>query len=248
MDTGSSVITLFGANLSNKPPDDEHPYGHGRYEYIASLVVSFIIFAVGFELLQNSFVKIIRPEPVHLDLLSLGILFISVLIKIWMYFFNNYIGKSINSSMNKATAKDSLSDAVATGGIIIGTIIGIYVDFPMDGVLGLIISGMIIYTGFTTAKDSVHLLLGPSPEPEILENISAIVSESEHVGNVHNIKIHDYGPGRILASMHVDVPPEMNVAQAHRIVHQLEEEIKETGIDIVIHMDPADDNDEIPSD
>lgn len=247
-DSGSSLITIFGANLSSKPPDKEHPYGHGRYEYIASLIVSFIIFGVGIELFRSSLSKIVHPEKVELTALSLFILACSVLLKLWMYVYNRYIGNLINSSMNRATAKDSLNDAIATTGVILGTIIGVFVNFPVDGILGLVISGLIMYTGFITAKDSVDFLLGMSPDPELMNRIQLIVDNyNEPINYVHDLKIHDYGPGRQMASMHVVVPPQMTVAEAHYIVHDLELKIEEElGIDIVIHIDPAKDIDENP--
>lgn len=245
-DSASSVVTIFGANMSNKPPDDEHPYGHGRMEYVASLVVAFIIFGVGLQLLGSSFDKIIRPEQVELSLIPLVILALSIFIKVWMYAYNKYIGNKIKSSMNIATAKDSMNDCIATTGIIVGTIIGLYVEFPIDGVLGLLISLLIIYTGFSTAKDSVYFLLGPSPDPKIAEKIEAIVSECDMINHGHDLHVHDYGPGRQMASMHVVVPPRISVEKAHELVHRLEEKIKnELGIDIVIHIDPSENIDEM---
>lgn len=244
-DSGSSLITIFGANLSSKPPDEEHPYGHGRIEYVASLIVSFFIFAVGLELMTGSFEKILHPERVEFSALSLVILLIAVFIKWWMYSYNKYIGKKIHSSMNLATAKDSLNDVVATVGVILGTVIGTFTDFPVDGMIGFIISLVIMYTGFTTAKDSVHFLLGSSPDPAILENIHSIISESRMVKGGHDLKVHDYGPGRKVASMHVVVPPDLRVGDAHSHVYELEQRIKrELGIDIVIHMDPDEHIDE----
>ncbi|MBA4603474.1 cation diffusion facilitator family transporter [Thermoactinomyces mirandus] len=248
-DTGSSLITIFGASLSNRPPDKEHPYGHGRYEYIASLVVAFIIFAVGLELLSSSFNKIINPQPVHFSLVTASILAVSILLKLWMYSYNRYIGKTINSSMNMATAKDSLNDVIATASVLIGTFIGMYVDFPVDGVLGLLIALVIVYTGFITAKDSVNLLLGPSPEPEILDEIEALIAESKTIKSFHDLKIHDYGPGIKIASMHAVVPPEISIPEAHLAIHEMEQKIKEElGIELVIHMDPSEDIDEKLSD
>ncbi len=247
-DTGSSLITIFGASLGNRPPDKEHPYGHGRYEYIASLAVSFIIFAVGLELLSSSFHKIINPEPVHLSVVAVVILILSVLIKLWMYSYNRYIGKTIHSSMNMATAKDSLNDVIATTGVLAGTIIGIYVDFPVDGVLGLLIALVIVYTGFVTARDSVNLLLGPSPDPEILDEIEILISESNTIKSFHDLKIHDYGPCIKIASMHAVVPSDLSIPDAHQAIHEMEQKIKEElGIDLVIHMDPSDDIDEKPT-
>lgn len=244
-DSASSVVTIFGANISNKPPDDEHPYGHGRMEYVASLVVAFIIFGVGLQLLGSSFDKIIKPEQVEFSLIPMLILSLSIFIKVWMYSYNKYIGNAIKSSMNIATAKDSMNDVIATSGVIAGTIIGLFVSFPIDGVLGLLISLLIIYTGFSTAKDSVYFLLGPSPDPEIAEKIEAIVSECNMINHCHDLHIHDYGPGRQMASMHVVVPPHISVEKAHELVHRLEEKIKnELGINIVIHIDPSENIDE----
>ncbi|WAA12887.1 cation diffusion facilitator family transporter [Fervidibacillus halotolerans] len=244
-DSGSSLITIIGANFSRKPPDVEHPYGHGRSEYIASLIVAFLIFAVGLELMISSVKKIFEPEPVIVNGWSIAILFLAVFIKLWMYSYNKFIGKTIQSTMNMATAKDSLNDAIATLGVIFGTFIGMFVDFPIDGFIGLIISFFIIFTGFSTAKDSVHFLLGSSPDPEIIERIHTIISDSEKIRAAHDLHVHDYGPGRKYASMHVVVPPDLNVEAAHFLIHELEQRIKkELGIDIVIHIDPMEGIDE----
>jgi cation diffusion facilitator family transporter len=244
-DSATSIITIIGAKLSNRPPDKEHPFGHGRYEYIASLVVAFLIFAVGWQLLGSSFKKIFNPEPIEFNLIAIVILVISILIKVWMYSYNRYIGKTINSGLNMAAAKDSLNDVIATSGVILGIIIGVYVNLPIDGIIGFIISLLIIYTGFITAKDSVYFLLGPSPEPEIFEKIENIIAKCHIVSNCHDLRIHDYGPGKQFASMHVVVPAHISVEEAHSLIHQLEEKIKlELGIDMVIHIDPSKDIDE----
>lgn len=244
-DSATSVMILVSAKLSNKPPDKEHPYGHGRFEYIASLIVSFIIFAVGLQLLRSSISKIVNPEPILLTSATVIILCLTVFVKLWMYYYNVYIGKKINSTINIATAKDSINDVFATIGVIIGAILSIFMDFPFDGVLGFIISLLIIYTGFSTAKDSVHFLLGSSPNPEIIEKIEEIVSESETVTSCHDLQVHDYGPNRQFASMHVVVPPHISVEEAHGLIHELEEKIKiELGINMVIHIDPSENIDE----
>lgn len=244
-DSASSVVTIYGASLSNKPPDKEHPYGHGRMEYIASLVVAFIIIIVGIQLLSSSAGKIFNPVEVEFSLIAMVFLVLSVFIKLWMFSYNRYIGKTINSSLNFATAKDSLNDVIATSGIIVGTIVGMYVNFPVDGVLGLLISLLIICTGFSTAKDAINDLLGPSPDPEIYEKIEEIVSSTRKIRHCHDLHVHDYGPGRKIASMHVVVPPHLSVEKAHDLVHSLEEKIKnELGIKIVIHIDPSEHIDE----
>ncbi len=239
-DMGTSVITILGAKLSNRPPDQEHPHGHGRYEYIASLIVSFVIFAVGIELLRNSFGKIVNPEKVVFKLTSIMILMSSILVKVWMFLYNKYIGKTINSCVMRATAYDSLNDVYATSGVILGTIVGRFVNFPVDGVMGLIISGLIIYTGFSTAKDSVHLLLGASPDPEIIEKINKLVLDNKNIKGAHDLKIHDYGPGRVTASIHAEVSENVSIVDIHSEIDKIELKVKEElGIDMVIHMDPV---------
>ena len=239
-DLGTSVIAIFGAKLSNRPPDKEHPHGHGRYEYIATLVVSFVIFAVGLKLLGSSFDKILKPQKVTFNIVSIIILSISVLLKVWMFSYNRYIGKVINSSVNRAAASDSLNDVYATAGVIIGTLIGSFVAFPVDGVMGLIISGLIMYTGFNTAKDSVHLLLGALPDPQVIERINELVLGGKNIKGAHDLKVHDYGPGRITASIHAEVSDDANIVDIHSEIDIIELKVKEElGIDMVIHMDPV---------
>lgn len=239
-DMGTSVITIFGAKLSSRPPDEEHPHGHGRYEYIASLVVSFIIFAVGLKLLSTSFNKILNPQKVLFNSVSVLILLISVLVKVWMFSYNKYIGKVINSSVNRAAALDSLNDVYATGGIILGMVIGNFTTFPVDGIMGLVISVLIMYTGFKAAKDSVNLLLGALPDPEIIQRINELVLSGENIKGIHDLKIHDYGPGRITASIHAEVADNVNIVDIHSEIDKIEAKVKEElGIDMVIHMDPV---------
>lgn len=238
-DLGTSVVTIFGAKLSNMPPDENHPYGHGRFEYIASLVVSFIIFTVGLTLLRSSFEKIIDPVTVELNMVLIIILLVSVFIKVWMFSYNRYIGNLINSSINRAIAHDSLNDVLATTAVVIGTIFGNYVSFPIDGILGLVISILIIYSAFTIAKDSVNLILGPAPDPQVIESINAIVLSGEGIKGAHDLVVHDYGPGRINASIHAEVSDESNIVEIHNEIDKIEKKIKkELGISIVIHMDP----------
>ncbi len=239
-DLGSSLVTIFGAKLSNRPPDKEHPYGHGRFEYIASLIVSFVIFAVGLQVMRSSIDKIIAPKAILFSPVSIAILSISISIKIWMFSYNKYIGKTINSSINRATAYDSLNDAIATGAVIAGTILGRHVGFPVDGLLGLFISFLIVYTGFGIAKDSVNLLLGPSPDPELIENICSLILKGKNIKGIHDLKVHDYGPGRVIASIHAEVPDALNIMDIHSEIDEIEQIIEnQLGINIVIHMDPV---------
>lgn len=240
-DFGSSLITILGAKFSSRPPDRGHPHGHGRYEYIASLVVSFMIFMVGLQIVRSSIDKIINPEDVQLNTLSIIILLVSVSVKIWMFHYNKYISKIINSSVNKAAAYDSLNDAIATGTVLIATTAGKYVDFPMiDSLIGLTISLLIIYTGFKIARDSVNLLLGSSPDPELIEKINTLVLKGKYIKGTHDLKVHDYGPGNIIASIHAEVSDDVNIVDVHSEIDNIEKEIKkELGVNIVIHMDPV---------
>lgn len=238
-DIGSSIVSIVTAKLSNLPPDDEHPHGHGRYEYIGSLIVAFIIGTVGFELLKQSYAKIVNPTPVIFNTWVLVILAFTVLVKLWMYSYNMYIYKQINSNINKATAFDSLSDMVGTSLVMVAMIIGIYTSLPIDGVMGVIIACIIMYTGYDVAKETVSMLIGSIPDIEVQNQIQEIVNSGDYVIESHDLKIHDYGPGRVSASIHVEVPDFVNIVDAHSSIDRLEKDIKEkTNVDITIHIDP----------
>lgn len=239
-DMGASLVILVGAKMSNKRADKEHPYGHGRYEYIASLVIAFIILLVGLELFKSAFSKILTPEPVAFKWSLIIILIASIAVKLWMFSYNRYIGKKIDSSVNRATAVDSLNDVVATSAVIFSAVVGNYVDFPIDGIAGVIVSVMIVKTGYDVAKDTVNLLLGTSPSQETVDRITTLILENNHIGGLHDLKVHDYGPGRKIASVHVEISEQMNLIEAHHEIDLLEQKIlSEMGIDIVIHVDPV---------
>jgi len=238
-DTGSSVVAILGAKMTNRPPDKEHPYGHGRSEYIASLIVSFIIFAMGLELMRTSFGRLMSGERVLWNPYLTALLALSTVVKVWMFSYNRYIASVIDSSLSRAAAKDSLSDAVATGAVVISIILGKYTTFPVDGALGIAISVVIMYTGFSTARDSIDPLLGSPPHPEVKEKINAIVMSSENIKGVHDLRVHDYGPGRTLASVHVQVSDEANIVDVHSEIDRIEKRIEEElGVSMVIHVDP----------
>lgn len=244
-DIGSSLVSIVTAKLSNLPPDEEHPHGHGRYEYIGSLVVAFIIGVVGIELLKQSYNKILNPSPVLFSLWVFVILSVNILIKLWMYSYNMYIYKAINSKINKATAYDSLSDIIGTSIIMVAMVIGLYTDFPIDGFMGIMIAGLIIYTGFNIAKETVSMLIGSVPDLNVKHQIQTIVNGGDYVIESHDLKIHDYGPGRVSASIHVEVPDFVNIVDAHTSIDQLEKKIKdETNVEITIHIDPISTNKE----
>ncbi len=238
-DMGSSLVSILGAKLSGSPPDQEHPFGHGRFEYIASLVIAFIIFGVGFELLRDSYDQLRNPAKVIFSYVTLAILGASVLVKMWMFSYNLYISKKIKSSINKGTAYDSLNDSIATGVVILSMILGRFWEFPIDGLAGMFVSLFIIYAGFDIARDTVNLLVGSAPDPEVAARINEIVRNGKHVIGTHELEIHDYGPNRVMASIHAEVPDDVNIVAVHSSIDTLENLIsQELGIEIVVHMDP----------
>lgn len=238
-DMGSSLVAAIGMKMSNRKPDKEHPFGHGRIEYISALIVSFIILLVGFELFKGSFAKILSPEKVNVSLVPVLILVISVFVKLWMFFANRYIGKLIDSEVIKATAQDSINDCIATFVVILATIAGSFVNFPLDGIFGCLVSIMICFTGFSVAKETVGILLGSPPDEKMVKEISDIILKQENICGIHDLIVHDYGPGRIMASVHAEVPNDADIEEIHEIIDATEKYIDENlGVHIVIHMDP----------
>ena len=239
-DTGSSLVSVIGAKLSNKKPDKEHPFGHGRFEYISSLIVSFIIILVGVELFKTAGVKIFNPETVDFSPVMIIVLTLSVLIKVWMYSYNKYMGKRINSSILIATAKDSLNDVISTMAVIITTVVAKFISVMwLDGVVGVVVSLIIIKSGIDIARDTIGMLLGAPPEKETVDKLKEIICSGENIIGVHDLIVHDYGPGRVMASAHAEVPDNCDIVKIHEIIDDLEKKIEdETGIHMVIHMDP----------
>lgn len=238
-DMGSSLVTVIGSKISNRNPDKEHPFGHGRVEYISSLIVSFIILLVGFELLKTSFGKIFEPQKVEFNLILFIILCLSLLVKVWMFSYNRYLGGKINSSVLRAAASDSINDVMATSVVLISTLVGRFIDFPLDGIMGVLVSGLVMYTGFGIAKDTVGVLLGNPPSPETVSEITSVVLSGEGIIGLHDLIVHDYGPGRVMASVHAEVPDDIDIVKIHEVIDATEQRIlNELGIHIVIHMDP----------
>ena len=238
-DCASSTITIVGAKMSNRSPDREHPFGHGRFEYISALIVSFIIMFVGAQLFMTSLNKVISPEPVNFKLPLLILLIFSVFIKVWMYSYNKYIGKKIKSGVNFATAADSLNDVIATSAVILSIAVGYLLNIKIDGYIGIAVSVMVIFSGFKISKDVVSVLLGKPPEKEVVEALSEALLKDENIIGIHDLIIHDYGPGRIIASVHAEVSDEINIVKIHEVIDKTEHDIKsKLGIEIVIHMDP----------
>lgn len=239
-DSGSSLISIAGAKLSNRRPDREHPFGHGRFEYIASLIVSFIILFVGAELLKSSVIKIFRPEPTNFSAASAIILGISVLVKLWMFSYNRYLGRQISGSTLEAAAADSLNDVIATSAVLLCAFAGQFTAFPIDGAAGTAVALMIIKTGFDIAKKTADLLIGASPDPETEQVLYNEIMAGRGVLGIHDLVVHDYGPGRVMASAHAEVRDTARLVEVHEAIDEIEERVlSRTGINLVLHADPV---------
>ena len=204
-DAGSSIITLIGFRLSGQEPDPEHPFGHGRMEYISGLLVSVAILVMGFELIGSSIGKLRSPEPIESSALVFGILIASILVKLYMFFYNHSLSKKIESAAMKATSVDSLSDTVATTLVLIATLISKYTGLLLDGWFGILVGLFILYTGGSTLKETIDLLLGQPPKQEFIDEVKEIVLGHSMVHGVHDLIVHDYGPGRVMISLHAEV-------------------------------------------
>lgn len=245
-DMGSCCVAVIGAKLSNRRPDREHPYGHGRLEYISSLIVAFLIMLVGFELFKSSFDKILHPEEITFSLPMMIILALSLLVKLWMYFVYTYIGKTIDSTVMRATARDSVNDVISTSAVIIATTIGYFLPFSIDGYIGVIVAVYIMYGGFDLTRETIGLLLGTPPSPELIQQITDEVTKADEICGIHDLIVHDYGPGRKFASVHAEIPENSNIVHAHEVIDEVERDVSEKlGIMLVIHMDPVADKDEV---
>ena len=239
-DAGSSLITLIGFKLAGQEPDPNHPFGHGRIEYISGLIVSFLILLMGVELLKTSVVKILHPAPVEGGPLVAVILVAAIAVKIYMYLYNRNIGKKIDSAAMHATALDSLSDSAATAAVLIATLIGWYTDWMIDGWCGILVAAFILYSGIMAAKDTISPLLGQPPEPEFVSEIEEIVLSCEEVQGIHDLVVHNYGPGRMMISLHAEVPAHGDILALHDAIDNIESTLrKKLHCDAVIHMDPV---------
>lgn len=239
-DAASSVVTLVGFRLAGREADEEHPFGHGRMEYLAGLAVSMLILLVGVELVQSSVGKILHPEPVLFNALSAVILAVSILVKLWMFWFNRSLSRSIQSAALSATATDSLSDAVATGTLLLGLVAGCFLDLPLDGWLGLAVALFILRAGWGAAKDTIDPLLGRPMDRALATDIDRIVLGHDYILGIHDLVYHDYGPGRAMMSLHAEVPADANLLEIHDIIDHVERELKtKHHVETCIHMDPV---------
>ena len=239
-DAASSVVTLVGFRLASQEADEEHPFGHGRMEYLAGLVVAMLILLVGVELAQSSVQKIFHPEPVVFSVLSAAILAVSVAVKLWMFWFNRGLSRRIQSAALAATAADSLSDAAGTGILLLGLLAGRFFSLPLDGWLGLAVALFILRTGWGAAKNTVDPLLGRPMDRELAADIDRIVLGHDYILGIHDLVYHDYGPGRAMMSLHAEVPADGNFLELHDIIDHIERELKARHhVETCIHMDPV---------
>ena len=238
-DAGSSIITLIGFRLSGQEPDPEHPFGHGRMEYISGLLVSVAILVMGFELIGSSIGKLRSPEPIESSALVFGILIASILVKLYMFFYNHSLSKKIESAAMKATSVDSLSDTVATTLVLIATLIRKYTGLLLDGWFGILVGLFILYTGGSTLKETIDLLLGQPPKQEFIDEVKEIVLGHSMVHGVHDLIVHDYGPGRVMISLHAEVDVNGDIQDIHEQIDHIEHELQEKlHCSATIHMDP----------
>ncbi|MGN1073364.1 MAG: cation diffusion facilitator family transporter [Eubacteriales bacterium] len=238
-DAGSSIVTLLGFRLAEQKPDPSHPFGHGRIEYISGLIVAFLIVHVGIDLATESVGKLRSPEPVEFSVIAVVILGVSILTKLYMCLYNRGVGKKIDSAAMRATATDSLSDVAATGVVLIATVVGKLTGLQIDAWCGLAVSVFILYSGVMAAKDTISPLLGQAPDPELVKKIRAIVLSHEEVAGIHDLIIHNYGPGRMMISLHAEVPAHADMLDMHDVIDTIEQELREkVGCDAVVHMDP----------
>ena len=238
-DAGSSVVTLIGFRLANKPVDKEHPLGHGRLEYVTGFIVDMLIILVGFELLTSSIDKILNPELPSVGNVTLIILCCAILVKIWLFFFYGKIGKIIRSSAIKAAAFDSLCDCVATTLVLVSAIVARVWELPIDGWTGIVVAAFILFTGCKAAKETIDLLLGSPPDPDFVKEIYEFSKEYPNVVGIHDVIVHDYGPGRQIVSFHAEVPSDADINIAHEEVDKMERDMHEKfGCIVTIHLDP----------
>ena len=244
-DAASSIISFIGVKMAGKPADAEHPFGHGRIEYIAALIVSFLVIEVGFTFFKSSISKILHPEEISFDLVPFVILILSILVKLWMAFFNNKLGKRIDSKVMLATAADSLGDVITTSATVLSIIICHFTSINVDAIAGLIVSAIVIWSGISIAKDTLEPLIGERVPAELYQKITDIVESYDGIVGTHDLIVHNYGPNRSMATIHAEVPNDVNIEVSHEIIDKIERDVKkDLNILLVIHMDPVEMRDE----
>lgn len=238
-DAGSSFVTLVGFQLAGQKPDSDHPFGHGRMEYLSGLAVSLLILLMGVELAKSSVEKILRPQPVDSSGLVIVILCASIAVKLYMFFYNRRLGRRLESPAMEATAMDSLSDSVATTAVLVATLVGRFTDLYIDGWCGILVAVFIFWSGIRAAKETLDPLLGTPPAHEFVDEIRHLVMAHKGILGIHDLIVHDYGPGRVMISLHAEVSASENVLELHDEIDNVEKELREQlGCEAVIHMDP----------
>ena len=244
-DAGSSIISFVGVKMAEKPADKDHPFGHGRIEYISALIVSFLVLEVGFTFLKDSFRKIWTPEELNFQMISVLILLLSVAVKLWLGLFNRKLGKKINSKVMMAVFTDSMGDVVTTGATIVSILFFGLTGINIDGFVGVGVALVVMWAGVGIARDTLEPLIGAAIDPDVYEQIKRFVESYDGIQGTHDLIVHNYGPGRSMASIHAEVPNDMDVEQSHEIIDRIERDAaKQMGIFLVIHMDPVEMKDE----
>lgn len=238
-DASSNIVSLLGFKMASKPADEEHPYGHARYEYLAGLTVAVIILIIGFELGKSSVQKLLKPEPVVFSWLSVGILAASIGVKLWMMTFNRRVGQLISSDTLRATAADSRNDVITTSAVLLAALISHFAGVELDAWMGLGVAVFILYSGFGLIKDTLDPLLGKAPDPELVSSIRQTILSYPGVLGTHDLLVHDYGPGRRFASVHVEMAAEEDVMLSHEVIDDIERDfLRKEGLHMIVHLDP----------
>ncbi len=244
-DAGSSVITLLAFKIAGKPADEEHPYGHARMEYISGMAVSFIIILLGLELMGSSFEKILHPEEVGVSALTYLVLIVSIAVKLWQGMFNRNLGKRISSEALQATAADSLNDVFSTGAVLLSTLVYQFTAIPIDGWVGMLVAIFITISGVKLIMETGSPLLGQAPDPQMVRELEEKITAYDGVIGIHDLQVHNYGPGRVFATVHAEVPANRDILVSHDIIDNIEREVgHEMNLNLVIHMDPVVTDDE----
>lgn len=237
-DASSSIISLMGFKLAEKSADEEHPYGHARYEYLSGFIIAVLVLVIGFELLKGSIEKVVSPSPVEFSWISVGVLVASILVKLWMMLFNKKIGKLISSQSLEATAADSRNDCISTLAVLAATLISHFTAAELDGWMGILVAAFILYSGIGLVREAMSPLLGKAPDHETVEHIRDKVMSYEGVLGTHDLMVHDYGPGRMFASVHVEMAAERDVLESHDVIDNIERDFLMEGLNLVVHFDP----------
>lgn len=238
-DMASSIITIVGFKLASMPPDKEHPFGHGRLEYISALIVAFMVMLVGFQFVKSSINRILNPVPIKFEIIPFILLFISILVKVWLSKFNKFMGEKINSSALKAASVDAMGDVFTSSTVLVAFLAAKFTSLPIDGYAGILVSVAILYAGYSLVKETISPLLGEAPDPELVKKINQAILSYEHIKGVHDLIIHNYGVGKSIASVHAEIPADIDIMTIHDIIDKAEREISEKfKTHLVIHMDP----------